>query len=86
MFTSSGDAYADKVTVLQMLDWGSVGVRDKFKNQPEVSAAVQYSIGFCYSKIGHWDTAAGYLESSLKLRAETVGYVDTETLETAVSR
>jgi eukaryotic-like serine/threonine-protein kinase len=83
MFTSTGNAYADKVTVLQMLDWGSVGVKDKFKNQPEVSAAVQYSIGFCYSKIGHWDTAAGYLQDSLKLRAETVGYVHPETLDTA---
>ncbi len=83
MFIGTGNAYADKVTVLQMLDWGSTGVKDKFKDQPEVSAAVQYSIGFCYSKIGHWETAAGFLEDSLKLRAETAGYVNVDTLDTA---
>jgi serine/threonine protein kinase len=83
MFTNTGNAYADKVTVLQMLNWGSSDVREKFKNQPEVSAAVQHSIGFCYSKIGHWDTAAGFLQDSLKLRAETIGYVNPDTLDTA---
>ena len=83
MFTSTGNAYADKVTVLQMLDWGGAGVREKFKNQPKVSAAVQYSIGYCYSKIGRWDTAAGFLEDSLKLRVESLGYLDPETLDTA---
>jgi serine/threonine protein kinase len=83
MFIGTGNAYADKVTVLQMLDWGSAGVKDKFKDQPDVSAAVQYSIGFCYSKIGHWETAAGFLEDSLKLRAESAGYVNAETLDTA---
>jgi tetratricopeptide (TPR) repeat protein len=70
------------VTVLQMLDWSSAGVKDKFKNQPKVSAAVQYSIGYCYSKIGHWETAAGFLEDSLKLRAEVLGYQNPETLDT----
>jgi len=82
MFTSTGNAYADKVTVLEMLDWGSTDVKERFKNQPKVSAAVQYSIGFCYSKIGHWDKAVGFLEDSLKLRVETVGYVNPDTLDT----
>jgi tetratricopeptide (TPR) repeat protein len=83
MFQSTGNAYADKVTVLQMLDWGTVGIGDKFKNQPKVSAAVQHAVGYCYSKIGHWDTAAGFLEDSLRLRAESLGYVHPDTLGTA---
>jgi hypothetical protein len=83
MFTSTGNAYADKVTVLEMLDWGSAGVKEKFQNQPKVSAAVQYSIGYCYSKIGHWHAAAEFLEDSLRLRAETFGYVNPDTLDTA---
>jgi tetratricopeptide (TPR) repeat protein len=83
MFTGTGNAYADKVTVLQMLDWGSAGAKDRFKNQPEVAAAVQFSIGYCYSKIGHWDTAAVCLEDSLKLRVEALGYVNPDTLDTA---
>ena len=29
MFTSTGNAYADKVTVVQMLDWGSAGVKEQ---------------------------------------------------------
>jgi len=83
MFTGTGNAYADKVTVLQMLDWGSAGARAKFKHQPEVAAAVQFAIGYCYSKIGHWDTAAVCLEDSLKLRVESLGYLNPDTLDTA---
>ena len=83
MITTSGSSYADQVTVLQMLDMGSSGVENKFKNQPDVSASVQFAIGFCYSKIGHWDTAEIYLRRSLKLRVELFGYKNPDTLDSA---
>jgi len=82
MFAGPGNAYADKVTVSQMLDWGSAGMREKFKNQPDVSAAVQYSIAYCYSKIGRWNVAEDYLKHSLELRGESGGYTNVDTLDT----
>jgi eukaryotic-like serine/threonine-protein kinase len=53
MFGRVGDIYADKVTVVQMLDWNSADVKKKFKDQPDVSASVQYSLGYCYSRLGN---------------------------------
>lgn len=83
MFARAGGNYADRVSVVQMLDWGSTDAEEKFREQPDVSAAVQYSVGYCYSKIGRWNEARAFLERALKLQERLFGYVHADTLDTA---
>ncbi|HTV39805.1 MAG TPA: protein kinase [Candidatus Sulfotelmatobacter sp.] len=82
MFGKAGDSYADRVTVLEMLNKGVADVDQQFQNEPDVLASIQYSAGYCYSKIGQWDKARYYLQKAAKLRSQLLGYENPETLVT----
>jgi tetratricopeptide (TPR) repeat protein len=83
-FTSvRAGTFAERQAVLQTLDRGAALAQPEFANQPELLAAVQYSIGFCYSKLGQWDQASLYLKSALQIQQRLLGdrHLDTLTTE-----
>ena len=83
MMTSAGDRYADKVTVLEVVDRGVTDAEQRFKDDPDARASVRYAIGYCYSKLGKWEQAAKLLESSLSERERIFGFAHPDTLDAA---
>jgi serine/threonine protein kinase/tetratricopeptide (TPR) repeat protein len=82
MFANVGNQYADEVTVVQMLNIGLENLDMQFQNEPDTMAAIEFSAGFCYSKIGQWDKARSYLQKALELQSKLFGYENLETLTT----
>jgi eukaryotic-like serine/threonine-protein kinase len=83
MMTFAGDRYADQVTVVEVLDRGVTDAEQRFKDEPDARASVRYAIGYCYSKLGKWEQAAKFLESSLSERERIFGFAHPDTLDAA---
>jgi hypothetical protein len=83
MLTWAGDGYADKVTVVQVLDHGVVDAELRFKDDPDALASVHYAIGYCYSKLGKWEQAAELLQGAFSERERIFGFEHPDTLDAA---
>jgi tetratricopeptide (TPR) repeat protein len=64
-----GTAY----TVRQLLDEISAGLKDQFKDKPEVEAAIRITIGSAYRRLGLLDEAKVHLNAALDLRQQVFG-------------
>lgn len=80
--TASGGPYADKMTVAELLDRNADRTA-VFADEPDVMAAVQFSLGYCYSKCGKFDKAVPLLKRAFQVQEKIEGMHDRETLITA---
>jgi len=70
------------LTVREALDRASTKIGNRFKHQPDVEAAILYTIGASYNQLGQYDKAASLLERSLNLRNSDQDQSRLEVLET----
>ncbi len=66
------------------LDRAAEHVGDRFQKQPEVEAAIRFTIGSTYDDLGLYPEARKQLEQALDLRRKVLGVENPETLRTAV--
>jgi tetratricopeptide (TPR) repeat protein len=62
-----------RVTIEDALDVGGPKVEDRFRDKPEVEAAVSRMIGLTYRKLSLFDKAQPYLERALRLSRQSLG-------------
>lgn len=60
-------------TVLEAVTAAEASIGSRFKDQPEVEAAVRHTLGTTYMHLGKYDEADGLLQSSLELCLELYG-------------
>jgi len=66
------------------LDRAAERVGDRFEKQPEVEAAIRFTIGQTYTDLGLYPEARKQLEQALDLRRKVLGAENPQTLRTAV--
>ncbi len=66
------------------LDRAAERVGDRFEKQPEVEAAIRFTIGQTYTDLGLYPEARKQLEQALDLRRKVLGVENPQTLRTAV--
>ena len=70
------------LTIRKALDRASASVGDRFKDRPELEAAIRFTVGKSYNQIGQFNQAIDQLERSAEIRTGTLGPEDHITLET----
>lgn len=75
-------AQGRSISVRELLDECADRVVAELRDQPEIQAAVQRSIGVTYLDLGSADKGQQFLDASLDTRMERLGEDDAETLET----
>ena len=66
------DGTGRDVTVLEALDGAVERIDDAFADQPEIRAAVEYTIGSTYRDLGEYDRAESLLRAALETRQRLV--------------
>jgi len=69
------------VTVREVLDIAAEGLEDRFPDQPAVEAAVRFTLGGTYMRLGQLQDASPQLERAVALREESLGPDAPSTLE-----
>jgi tetratricopeptide (TPR) repeat protein len=74
----------DKTLIRRLLEDAAGRIGSELGDQPEVAAAIHYTIGATYSALGEYDTALGHLASSVELLERELGRDDPSTLTAIV--
>ncbi len=74
------EAQGEKVTVREVLDASASGIGDIFDGESEVEAAIRYTIGSVYVRLGEYDRAEPMLLRALDLRRKELEYESIDTV------
>jgi serine/threonine protein kinase len=69
-----------EVTVELLMDVATERLEGKFATEPLIEASIRQSIGYTYSNLGNFEAAESNLKRALKLRRESVGIKNKQTL------
>jgi len=69
------------VTVREVLDKASATVKDRFRDEPVVEAAVRQTLGHTYLSMGQYKSAEPHLQAAMALFLRELGEGDIETLK-----
>jgi len=75
-----GEARGSTVTAREILDRGAAKIDTELADEPIIRAKLEATLGEVYKSLGLYDSATPLLESTLKLRRETLGPDHPETL------
>jgi serine/threonine protein kinase/Tfp pilus assembly protein PilF len=79
----SGEKLDPDIKVRTALDRAAAGIEGKFRQQPEVEAAIRTTIGQTYMQLGQYPEAQKQLERVLDMLRKTRGEKDRETVQAA---
>ena len=71
------------VTMREVLDNSAQRIEGAFPEQPLVEAAIRFTIGATYTRLGHYDEALPHVQAAYATRSELLGEASPQTLETA---
>jgi non-specific serine/threonine protein kinase/serine/threonine-protein kinase len=69
-----------EVTVEMLMDVAAERLEGKFATEPIIEASIRQSIGYTYSSLGNFEAAESNLKRAIKLRRESVGIKNLESL------
>jgi len=84
LFEASSHRLGVNATMLDLLQEASSRLDGQFTDQPEVAAALHYTIGHAYDTIWKPTESLGHLRTALNLSTETYGREHQETVRTMV--
>ena len=84
LFEASSQRLGPDATLMQVLDAASGRMATEFPDQPEIEAAVQYTIGHAYETIWKKEDAIQHLQASVDLYTKTLGRSHPDTLRSIV--
>lgn len=70
------------VTVKEVVEWAARDIEEGMSDEPEIEAAVRYTIGRVYQSMGRYDESENHLRESLRLRRELQGTPPVQLLAT----
>lgn len=62
------NAQGHEVTVREVLDEAAAEIEGRFNNDPEVEAAIRFTVGDSYQALGDYDTAIPFLKRAVEIR------------------
>lgn len=65
-------ALGDTVTALELLERGSVNIRETLQNEPEIKASLLEVLGTVYQNMGQYEKAQSQFEEALNLRHKVI--------------
>ena len=84
LFAASSQRLGASATLLQVLDQAAQRVETEFVDQPEVAAAIRYTIGHAYDTLWHQQEAAIHLRAAQELYEQVYGPDHPDTLRCTV--
>ncbi|MCP4256606.1 MAG: serine/threonine protein kinase [Planctomycetes bacterium] len=69
-----------EVTVELLMDVATERLEGKFATEPVIEASIRETIGYTYSKLGNFEAAESNLKRAIKLRRESVGIKNLQSL------
>jgi non-specific serine/threonine protein kinase/serine/threonine-protein kinase len=80
-----GDARADRITAVELLDRGAKRSELVLADQPVLQGRMMQTIGAAYSSLGSYEAARAQLERALKVRTQALGPNSPAVAETELS-
>ena len=73
------------MTARELLDTGAQRIRTSFREQPQIRAQLERTLGEVYMGLGQYDVAKRLLDTALATQSAGIGWDDPQTLQSAYS-